>query len=515
MVTEEKAQLGMIGLAVMGRNLALNVLDHGYTVMGYNRSPESLARAIEESGGRLLGAASLADLVDGLERPRKIMLMVKAGQPVDAVLGHLEPLLESGDIVIDGGNSWYLDTRRREKQYSEAGLHFFGVGVSGGEEGARYGPSIMPGGNREAYQSIRPIFESIAARTDSGPCVTYVGPDGAGHFVKMVHNGIEYADMQFIAEVYDLLRRVGGLEPEGLAEVFGQWNQGPLESFLVELTAQILRVRDKKTGDFLINQVLDKAGQKGTGRWTVQTALDLGVSVPCIAAAVDARLLSSLKDQRRVASEILQGPAVSKDEVNADALVEKAHDALYAAKIVDYAQGLDLIATASREYGWSVDLSEIARIWKGGCVIRARLLDSIMRAFGRRAQTCRIFCSTRSSVRPCTLCSRGGASRLVWLNETEFRSALTPIRARTTRKESLSIPIGWVDRPSDHRTPLVRQLCPIGLLDLGCGQELLEDLPDPGRLRATRPCSAGVDRSWPSGQDRSRTSLVDGTVRFF
>ncbi|MGB5296391.1 MAG: NAD(P)-binding domain-containing protein, partial [Thermoanaerobaculia bacterium] len=205
MATEEKAQLGMVGLGVMGRNLALNVLDHGYSVMGYNRSPESLARAVKESGGRLVGAGSLAELVDGLERPRQIMLMVKAGDPVDAVMGQLEPLLESGDIVIDGGNSWYLDTRRREKQYAEAGLRFFGVGVSGGEEGARYGPSIMPGGDREAYRLIQPMFESIAAQTDSGPCVTYIGPDGAGHFVKMVHNGIEYADMQFIAEVYDLL----------------------------------------------------------------------------------------------------------------------------------------------------------------------------------------------------------------------------------------------------------------------------------------------------------------------
>jgi 6-phosphogluconate dehydrogenase len=384
MATEKKAQLGMIGLAVMGRNLALNVLDHGVTVVGHNRSPGSLARAVEESGGRLVGASSLAKLVDGLERPRKIMLMVKAGPPVDAVMGQLEPLLEPGDIVIDGGNSWYLDTRRREKQYAEAGLHFFGVGVSGGEEGARYGPSIMPGGNREAYQSIRPIFESIAARTDSGPCVTYVGPDGAGHFVKMVHNGIEYADMQFIAEIYDLLRRVGGLEPDGLAEVFGQWNQGQLESFLVELTAEILTVRDEKTGDFLINQVLDKAGQKGTGRWTVHAALDLGVPVPCIAAAVDARSLSGLKDNRRVASGVLKGPDVSNIDSNADALVEKAHDALFAAKIVAYAQGLDLIATASREYCWSIDLSEIARIWKGGCIIRARLLDSIMRAFTRQ-----------------------------------------------------------------------------------------------------------------------------------
>ena len=381
MSSEAGAQLGVIGLAVMGRNLALNVLDHGYTVAGYNRSPESVAQAVKESDGRLVDTGSLAELVDSLERPRKIMMMVKAGAPVDAVMGQLQPLLEPGDIVIDGGNSWYMDTRRREKQYAEAGLHFFGVGVSGGEEGARFGPSIMPGGDPEAYQAIRPIFESIAAKTDSGPCVTYVGPDGAGHFVKMVHNGIEYADMQFIAETYDLLRRVGGLGPDELAEVFDKWNQGPLESFLIELTAEVLTVRDEKTGGFLVDHVLDKAGQKGTGRWTVQVALDLGVSVPCIAAAVDARLLSSQKEKRRIASGILQGPSEAPAPGDIEGLVEKAHDALHAAKIVDYAQGLDLVATASKEYNWSIDLSEVARIWKGGCIIRARLLDSIMRAF--------------------------------------------------------------------------------------------------------------------------------------
>jgi 6-phosphogluconate dehydrogenase len=384
MGTETGAQLGIIGLAVMGRNLALNVLDHGYTVIGYNRSPEPLALAVEQSGGRLAGAGSLAQLVASLSKPRKIMLMIKAGDPVDTVMGQLEPLLQPGDIVVDGGNSWYLDTRRREKRYAESGLHFFGVGVSGGEEGARFGPSIMPGGDREAYESIRPIFEAIAAQTESGPCVTYVGPDGAGHFVKMVHNGIEYADMQFIAEVYDLLRRLGGLRPDALAEIFAQWNRGPLESFLIELTAKILNVRDPRTEDFLVNQVLDRAGQKGTGRWTVQAALDLGVSVPCIAAAVDARLLSSLKEQRRVASGILQGPEVPQLEGDVDSLIEATHDALYAAKIVDYAQGMDLIATASQEYGWSIDLSEIARIWKGGCIIRARLLDAIMQAYSRR-----------------------------------------------------------------------------------------------------------------------------------
>ena len=385
MDSEPKAQLGMVGLAVMGRNLALNILDHGFTVAGYNRSPEPLACAVEESGGRLLPTGSLAQLVDRVERPRKIMLMVKAGDPVDAVMDQLEPLLEPGDTVIDGGNSWYLDTQRRERRYAEAELHFFGVGVSGGEDGARHGPSIMPGGDRAAYSAIQPIFEAIAAKTQSGPCVTYVGPDGAGHFVKMVHNGIEYADMQFIAESYDLLRRVGGLEPQALAEIFERWNRGPLESFLIEITAEIFKVRDEVTGGHLIDQVLDKAEQKGTGRWTVQVALDLGVPVPSIAAAVDARVFSSLNEQRRIASGILQGPATLSASGDPGSLVDNIHDALYGAKIVDYAQGMDLIGAASDRYGWSIDRSEIARIWKGGCIIRAKLLDSIMRAYGSRA----------------------------------------------------------------------------------------------------------------------------------
>ncbi len=381
----DKAQFGMIGMAVMGRNLALNVLDHGFRVAAFNRQSGLLQETVEASAGKLVACNSLEALVAALERPRTIMMMIKAGKPVDDVMGQLQPLLESGDIVIDGGNSLYSDTRRREKEYASHGLRFFGVGVSGGEEGARNGPSLMPGGDREAYQNnIKPIFEAIAAKTDSGPCVTHCGPDGAGHFVKMVHNGIEYADMQFIAEAYDVLSRVGGLAPDALAEVFSKWNRGPLESFLIEVTAKVMRVRDSKTGGWLVNKVVDKAGQKGTGKWTVIIALELGIPVPSIAASVDARVLSSMKDERVAAGKILPGPQPRKYGGSIDELVAKVHDALYAAKICAYAQGMHLLAAGSREYNWNMDLRELARIWKGGCIIRARFLDSIMKAYERR-----------------------------------------------------------------------------------------------------------------------------------
>ncbi len=383
MKSQQGADLGVIGLAVMGRNLALNILDHGYRVAGFNRGAELTESAVAESRGRLAAAHSLAELVGALRHPRRILLMIKAGEPVDQVMRELRPLLQSGDIVIDGGNSWYQDTRRRERDFAAAGLRFLGVGVSGGEEGARHGPSLMPGGDAEAYQALRPIFEAIAAKTSSGACVTHVGPDGAGHFVKMVHNGIEYADMQLIAEAYDLLARAGGLAPEALARVFGEWNRGPLESFLIEVTARVFGVRDARTGGWLIDQVLDRAGQKGTGKWTVQVALDLGVPVPCIAAALDARLLSSMKAERIEAAKRLEGPAALRSAGDPQPLVKSVHDALYAAKIVAYAQGMALIAAASRAYGWSIDLRELARIWKGGCIIRARFLDAIMQAYER------------------------------------------------------------------------------------------------------------------------------------
>jgi 6-phosphogluconate dehydrogenase (decarboxylating) len=378
MTQREKSQFGMIGMAVMGRNLALNILDHGFSVAAWNLEPEMTESAVHESRGRLAGTASLQELVMSLQTPRRIMMMIQAGKPVDIVIDQLRSLLEPGDIVIDGGNSWFEDTRRREAELVPGGFHFVGVGVSGGEEGARHGPSLMPGGDAEAYGQIRPVLEAIAAVSDSGPCVTHVGPDGAGHFVKMVHNGIEYADMQLIAEAYHLLHEVKGLTPPQLSEVFGRWNRGPLESFLIDITARLFAVRDEKTGGWLVDSVLDRAGQKGTGRWSVKVALDLEVPVPSIAAAVDARVLSSLKEDRVRCSKLLVGPAVEKD----DALsVDSVHNALYVAKAAAYAQGMALIRAASKHFDWNIDTKEIARIWKGGCIIRARFLDTMMRAY--------------------------------------------------------------------------------------------------------------------------------------
>ena len=378
----ELKDFGMIGMAVMGRNLALNMADRGVNVAVYNREPERTTSAVEESGGRLHPTFSLEEFVQSLATPRRIMMMIKAGAPVDMVLGQLKPLLDEGDIVIDGGNSWFEDTQRREKDYAAAGLRFFGVGVSGGEDGARHGPSLMPGGDPAGYELLKPTFEAIAAKTDSGACVTHCGPDGAGHFVKMVHNGIEYADMQFIAEAYHLLEGLGGLTPPDLAEMFSKWNEGPLESFLIEITAAIFGTADPQLeGDHLIDQVLDKAGQKGTGRWTAMTALEHGVPIPSIAAAIDARTLSSRKQEREQLSTVLKGPAGRKLEIDRETFVLEVHDALYAAKIIAYAQGMDLIRRVSEENGWGISLRETARIWKGGCIIRARFLDTMMQAY--------------------------------------------------------------------------------------------------------------------------------------
>jgi 6-phosphogluconate dehydrogenase len=389
MVTKkDKTQLahfGVIGLAVMGSNLALNVSDQGYSVAVWNLETEAMERFIKENPDRnFVGAKSLEEFVRSLERPRRILMMIKAGDPVDQTIEKLKPLLDREDIVIDGGNSWFKDTRRREDYLKRVGVNFFGMGVSGGEEGARHGPSIMPGGSKQAYEHVRPILEAIAAKTDSGPCVTYVGPDGAGHFVKMVHNGIEYGDMQLIAETYDSLRRAVGLELPELADVFADWNRGPLESFLIELTSQILTVMDEETGRPLVDMVMDRAGQKGTGKWTAQVALDLGIPIPTTAAAIDARFLSSMKDERVAASHELKGPTTKLDANEKERWIKSAHDALYAAKICSYAQGMSLIQAGSAEYKWGIDSREIARIWKGGCIIRARLLDLIMQSYERR-----------------------------------------------------------------------------------------------------------------------------------
>ncbi|MFT5286702.1 MAG: 6-phosphogluconate dehydrogenase [Planctomycetota bacterium] len=377
------ADFGLIGLSVMGSNLAQNIEDHGFTVAVWNRSSEVVDNFISEtSGKKFIGAADPAALVKSLKRPRKIMLMIKAGAAVDKVIETLVPLLDEGDVIIDGGNTWYEDTERREADLAAKGIKFFGVGVSGGEEGARFGPSLMPGGDKEAYESIRPVMEAIAAKTDSGACVTHVGSKGAGHFVKMVHNGIEYADMQLIAEVYDVMSRALGLSAKEMEKVFVEWNKGPLESFLIEITGKILGVEDGETKRPLVEIVLDKAGQKGTGRWTVETALKLGVSIPSIAAALDARVLSSMKDERVSASSQLAPDGLHTEKLGPE-FVKRVHDALYAAKILAYAQGMHLIRVGSDENNWGVDLQETARIWKGGCIIRARLLDSIRSAYER------------------------------------------------------------------------------------------------------------------------------------
>ena len=378
----KKAQIGVIGMAEMGRNLALNILDQEYEVAVWNRSQEKVDAAVEESEYRLMGCRTLEEFVGAIVRPRLIFIMIKAGRPVDLVLEQLREVMDEGDIVIDGGNSWYKDTRSREREMAREGLHFFGVGVSGGAEGARTGPSLMAGGTETAYRHVQPILEAISARSRHGPCVTWIGPDGAGHFVKMVHNGIEYADMQFIAEAYDLLRHLGGMDQGEIADVFDGWNRGPMESFLVEITARILRVEDAN-GVAMVERVLDKAGQKGSGRWAAQVALDLGVSVPSLAAAIDARILSTHKEDRVRAAPLLPGPVPARSTGDIKAMVARIHDALHGAKICAYAQGFVLIQAESRRNDWGIDLREIARIWTGGCIIRARFLDAVMEAFER------------------------------------------------------------------------------------------------------------------------------------
>lgn len=381
----QTAQFGLIGLGVMGENLALNLEDHGYRVSLWTHTAGKVQRFIESNDAtrQWVGTRTLEEFVAALGAPRQILLMVKAGAPVDEMLGQLTPLLSPGDIVVDGGNSFFRDTQRRESAARAQGIHFVGMGVSGGEEGARYGPSLMPGGARAAYEVLRPGLESIAAKTDSGPCVTYVGPDGAGHYVKMIHNGIEYGLMQSIAEAYDLLHRGLSLPAVALAALFNEWNRGPLESYLIEITAQVLSAQDPETGNPLVEMILDQAGQKGTGRWTVQSALDLGVPIPTIAAAVDARALSSMKSERVAASRQLGSAATGHIQGDVQEMTAAIGDALYAATVCSFAQGMSLLRVASAEYGWEVDLREIARIWKGGCIIRARLLDTLMHAFER------------------------------------------------------------------------------------------------------------------------------------
>jgi len=377
-----KQNVGLIGLAVMGQNLALNIESKGFSIAVYNRT-EARTReflAGTAAGRNLTGTYSIEDLVESLETPRKVIVMVQAGTPVDQVLEQLRPHLEPGDVVMDGGNSFFRDTERRVRELQATGIHYFGVGISGGEEGALKGPSIMPGGPKDAYPLIEPILTKIAAQVEDGPCCAYIGPGGAGHFVKMSHNGCEYAIMQAIAEVYDLLTHGVGMSAGELSSVFAEWNETEAGSYLVEITAKVLAETDPDTGKPLVEVILDKAGQKGTGKWTSQTALDLGVPVPSIDAAMAARNISALKEQRVEASQVLHGP-IDHPTVDKGAMIESCKRALYASMLASYAQTMALIAEASREYAYDVDLSEVARIWKGGCIIRARALDLIQESY--------------------------------------------------------------------------------------------------------------------------------------
>ncbi|MEV8503589.1 NADP-dependent phosphogluconate dehydrogenase [Actinoplanes sp. NPDC051475] len=380
----EKAQIGVTGLAVMGRNLARNFARHGHTVAVHNRSYGRTKELVEEFGheGTFLPAESAEDFVASLERPRRVVIMVKAGKPTDAVIEEFAPLLEPGDMIIDAGNAHFADTRRREAALKERGLHFVGTGVSGGEEGALNGPSIMPGGSKESYESLGPLLEDISAKVDGEPCCVHVGPDGAGHFVKMVHNGIEYADMQLIAEAYDLLRQAGGHSPAEIADVFRGWNEGRLGSYLIEITAEVLKQVDAESGKPFVDVVVDQAEQKGTGRWTVQSALDLGVPVSGIAEAVFARALSGGADVRKAAAGRLPGPSAQTGAGGAD-LQADVEQALFASKIVAYAQGFQQIQAASAEYGWEIDPGAMAKIWRAGCIIRAKFLDFIKQAYDK------------------------------------------------------------------------------------------------------------------------------------
>jgi 6-phosphogluconate dehydrogenase len=376
----EKAQIGVTGLAVMGRNLARNFARHGHTVALHNRTYSRTKELVEQFGdeGTFLPAESAEDFVASLEKPRRVVIMVKAGKPTDAVIEEFAPLLEEGDMLIDAGNAHFLDTRRREAALRERGLHFVGTGVSGGEEGALHGPSIMPGGSPESYEALGPLLEDISAKVDGEPCCVHVGPDGAGHFVKMVHNGIEYADMQLIAEAYDLLRQAGGHSPAEIAEIFKGWNEGRLGSYLIEITAEVLKQVDPETGKPFVDVVLDQAEQKGTGRWTVQSALDLGIPISGIAEAVFARALSG-DPVARAASRDLPGPTPThQKDLQAD--IEQA---LFASKIVAYAQGFQQIQAASKEYDWSIDPGAMAKIWRAGCIIRAKFLDYIKQAYDK------------------------------------------------------------------------------------------------------------------------------------
>jgi 6-phosphogluconate dehydrogenase len=378
-----QSDIGLIGLAVMGENLVLNMESKGFHVAVYNRTAAVTEKfaANRARGKNIHPTTTMEEFVGALQRPRKAMIMVKAGAPVDAVIDQLVPLLEKGDVIIDGGNSLFTDTQRRCKDLEGKGIHFVGCGVSGGEEGALKGPSLMPGGPRASWEIIAPIYRKIAAVVEGEPCCRYMGPDGAGHYVKMVHNGIEYGDMQLICEAYAILNGVLGLTTDELADIFTEWNRGELDSYLIDITAQIFRRKDPETGKPMIDVILDKAGQKGTGIWTLQSAIRQSVVISTINAAVEARVISSRKEDRVKASKILPQPKVEKFSGQRDELVTAVRDALYASKIVSYAQGMELLGAASKEFGWNLNFGDIATIWRGGCIIRAKFLDRIRAAY--------------------------------------------------------------------------------------------------------------------------------------
>lgn len=398
----KQSDIGLVGLAVMGQNLALNIADHGFKISVFNRTTattDKFVAANPSTPGGVVGAHTIEEFVQSLSKPRKIVILVKAGGPTDAVIDSLTPILEKDDIIIDGGNALWTDTIRREKDLAAKGLRFIGSGVSGGEEGARFGPSLMPGGDPAAYKELEPVWNSIAAKVDEKtgkplmggtpgkpvkgglPCATYIGANGAGHYVKMVHNGIEYGDMQMICEAYSLMTGLLGMTPEECAAVFKKWNKGVLDSFLIEITADILQQKDPVTGNPFVEMVMDTAGQKGTGKWTSVNALDMGVPAPTVAEAVFARCLSAIKDERVAASKQLKGPEAKKLTGGRTKMIAAIHDALYCSKICSYAQGFQLMREAQKEYGWTLHFGEIAMIWRGGCIIRARFLQKITEAY--------------------------------------------------------------------------------------------------------------------------------------
>ena len=384
-MTTNQCDIGLIGLGVMGENLALNMESKGFSVAVFNRTTEVTEKFATgpAQGKNIQPTRTMEEFVAALKKPRIAMMMVKAGLPVDAVINQLAPLLGRGDVIIDGGNSLFTDTKRREKELEAKGIHFVGMGVSGGEEGALKGPSLMPGGSRESWDIIAPIFRKIAAHVDGESCCRYMGPDGAGHYVKMVHNGIEYGDIQLICESYAILKDILEMDAAQLAEIFTEWNRGELESYLIEITSQIFRKIDSDTGKPLVDMILDKAGQKGTGIWTLEAAIQQSVVISTINAAVEARVISARKEDRVAASKILPQPRVRKFRGSRSRFVEMVRDALYASKIISYAQGMELLRAASKVYDWNLNLSDIATIWRGGCIIRARFLNRIVEAYQR------------------------------------------------------------------------------------------------------------------------------------